>query len=143
MKSGLVQQMGTPTDIYDRPANTFVAGFIGNPAMNLLSGKMSGGVFEGDNVRITGLSVPDGPVTLGFRAEDAALAPEGEITAPAYTTELLGDATMITVRAGGALVAVKAHKDIRAEIGQVVSIRVPREICHFFDTETGNRIGAS
>ena len=45
MKSGLVQQMGTPTDIYDRPANTFVAGFIGNPAMNLLSGRISGGVF--------------------------------------------------------------------------------------------------
>ena len=142
MKSGLVQQMGTPTDIYERPANTFVAGFIGNPAMNLLQGKVTGGVFEGDNVRITGLSAPDGPVTLGFRAEDAALAAEGQITAPAFTTELLGDATMITVRAGGALVAVKAHKDVRAAIGQVVSIRVPREICHLFHADTGNRIGA-
>ena len=142
MKSGLVQQMGTPTDIYDRPANTFVAGFIGNPAMNLLSGRMTGGVFEGDNVRIGGLSAPDGPATLGFRAEDAALAAQGEITAPAYTTELLGDATMITVRAGGALVAVKAHKDIRAEIGKVVSIRVPSEICHLFSADTGARIGA-
>ena len=142
MKSGLVQQMGTPTDIYERPANTFVAGFIGNPAMNLLQGKVTGGVFEGDNVRITGLSAPDGPVTLGFRAEDAALAAEGQITAPAFTTELLGDATMITVRAGRALVAVKAHKDVRAAIGQVVSIRVPREICHLFHADTGNRIGA-
>jgi len=141
MKSGVVQQLGTPTDIYDRPANTFVAGFIGNPAMNLLSGMLSGGVFVGDNVRIAGFAGHDGPVTLGFRAEDAALAAVGEITAPAYTTELLGDATMVTVRAGGALVAVKAHKDMRMQIGQVVSIRVPTAICQLFHPETGIRIG--
>jgi multiple sugar transport system ATP-binding protein len=54
MKNGVVQQMGTPTEIYDRPANTFVASFIGNPAMNLLEGRMQGGVFEGENVRIAG-----------------------------------------------------------------------------------------
>ena len=142
MKSGLVQQMGTPTEIYDRPANTFVAGFIGNPAMNLLSGRLSGGVFEGDHVRIADFSAPDGPVTLGFRAEDASLASERQITAPAYTTELMGDATMITVRAGGALFAVKAHKDIRAAIGKIVSIRVPGAICHLFNADTGDRIGA-
>ena len=142
MKSGVVQQMGTPTEIYNRPTNTFVAGFIGNPAMNLLSGTMTGGVFEGEHVRIAGLSAPDGPVTLGFRAEDASLASEGEITAPAYTTELLGDATTVTVRAGNALVAVKAHKELRAEIGQVVSISVPPSSCHLFDAANGQRIGA-
>ena len=142
MKSGLVQQMGTPTEIYDRPANTFVAGFIGNPAMNLLSGTLASGVFQGEKVRIEGFSAPDGPVTLGFRAEDAALAPTGEITAPAYTTELLGDVTMVTVRAGGALVAVRAPKDVRAEIGQMVSIRVPTAICHLFRDDTGDRIVA-
>ena len=143
MKSGVVQQMGTPTEIYDRPANTFVAGFIGNPAMNLLSGAVAGGVFEGEHVRVAGLRAPDGPATLGFRAEDAALADgAGEIVAPAYTTELLGDATMITVRAGGALVAVKAHKDVRAEIGQTVAIRVPAGACHVFDAATGQRLAA-
>jgi multiple sugar transport system ATP-binding protein len=142
MKGGVVQQMGTPTDIYDRPANTFVAGFIGNPAMNLLDGHLRGGVFEGDHVRIPGLQGRDGPVTLGFRAEDASLAPEGEIVAPAYTTELLGDSTMITVRAGGALAAVKAHKEVRAQIGERVAIRVPAEICHLFDSVTGQRLDA-
>ncbi len=139
MKSGVVQQMGTPTDIYDRPANTFVAGFIGSPAMNLLAGKITDGVFEGDHVRIPGIAAPDGPVTLGFRAEDAALAEAGEITAPVYTTELLGDATMVTVRAGGALVSVKAHKDMRAQIGQLMSIHVPTKICHLFHADTGER----
>ena len=142
MKNGVVQQMGTPTEIYNRPTNTFVAGFIGNPAMNLLSGMMTGGVFEGEHVRIAGFSAAEGPVTLGFRAEDASLAAAGEITAPAYTTELLGDATMVTVRAGGALVAVKAHKEVRAAIGEVVSIRVPLSSCHLFDAATGRRIEA-
>jgi multiple sugar transport system ATP-binding protein len=79
---------------------------------------------------------------LGFRAEDASLDADGEIMAPAYSTELLGDATMITVRAGGALVAVKAHKDMRVEIGENVAIRVPTAICHLFDAATGERLGA-
>ena len=73
-------------------------------------------------------------------AEDASLAPEGEIAAPAYTTELLGDSTMITVRAGGALAAVKAHKEVRAQIGERVAIRVPPAICHLFDARTGQRL---
>jgi multiple sugar transport system ATP-binding protein len=141
MKSGVVQQMGTPTEIYDRPANTFVASFIGNPAMNLLEGQIRGQVFDGENVRIAGFPAPDGPVTLGFRAEDASLGASGEIVAPAYTTELLGDATMITVRAGGALVAVKAHKEVRAQIGEMVSLQVPPTICHLFDAATGQRLG--
>ncbi|WP_299865285.1 ABC transporter ATP-binding protein [uncultured Roseobacter sp.] len=144
MKQGKVQQVGTPTDIYDHPANTFVASFIGSPAMNLMNGEMQGGTFTGDNVSISGLAGPDGAVTLGFRAEDATLAEgtSGEITAPIYTIELLGDATMLTVRAGGQLVSVKAHKEFRAEIGDVVSFAVPVAICHLFDTETGQRIDA-
>jgi len=141
MKSGIVQQVGTPTDIYDYPANTFVAGFIGSPAMNLMEGRIAGGVFESENVRIAGLAGRDGPAILGFRAEDASVAEaDGEITAEVYTMELLGDATMITVRAGGALVAVKAAKDFRVEIGDTVSLSVPAAICHLFDRETEARL---
>jgi multiple sugar transport system ATP-binding protein len=142
MESGVVQQVGTPTDIYDRPANTFVAGFIGNPAMNLLKGQLKGGTFVADRVRIEGFAAPDGPVTLGFRAEDAGLGDAGhhEIEAPIYTLELLGDATMVTVRSGGDLIAVRAPKEYRAEIGDPVSLSVPRGICHLFDGRTGTRI---
>ena len=143
MKQGVVQQVGTPTDIYDNPANTFVAGFIGSPAMNLLKGTMKDGCFSGDNVEISGFSAADGPITLGFRAEDAAVSPSvGSINAAVYTMELLGDATMIAVKAGGALVSVKANKDYRTEIGDQVSISVPQEICHLFDPSTGARIRA-
>ena len=118
MNKGEVQQVGTPIDIYDKPANTFVAGFIGSPAMNLMEGTMKGGVFEGKNVRIPGFDgVRDGAVTVGFRAEDATLAAIGEIAAPVYSMELLGDSSMATVQAGATLVAVKAAKDFSAEIG--------------------------
>ena len=176
MNKGIIQQVGTPKEIYDRPGNTFVAGFIGSPAMNLVGGRLSKGVLTGPNLRIEGLSGPDGPVILGFRAEDAmpdggpggpgggpigtssggpggtpAGGPIGEptvgsnegpgrITAPVYTVELLGDATMITIRIGDALVSVKAHKDHRVEIGQAVSVVVPATVCHLFDPETGARI---
>ena len=143
MERGIVQQVGTPTDIYDNPANTFVASFIGSPAMNLMEGTLAGGTFTGDNVSIGGLSGSDGPVTLGFRAEDAGpanTAAEAQINAPIYTLELLGDATMIAVQAGGSLVSVKAPKEFRAEIGDPVSISIPAEICHLFEAETGKRI---
>ena len=141
MSKGIVQQVGTPVEIYDNPANTFVAGFIGSPAMNLMMGTIAGGVFEGQNVRIPGLRAPDGPATVGFRAEDASIAPEGgEITAKVYTMELLGDATMIAVKAGGELVSVKAPKEYRAQIGQPVALNVPAAICHVFDGASGERV---
>ena len=143
MDRGVVQQVGTPTEIYDKPANVFVAGFIGNPAMNLIEGHLTGGSLTAENVRIDGFEAPNGPVTLGFRAEDASVAKSGNkgISAPVYALELLGDATMVTVRIGGELVAVRAPKDYRAKIGDPVTLSVPLEICHLFDAGTGARIG--
>lgn len=142
MKKGIVQQVGSPTDIYDRPSNAFVASFIGNPAMNLMEGAISGGTFRAQNVEIAGLSTTYGEVTLGFRAEDAEVVESGgQINSPIYTMELLGDATMVSVRIGGALVSVKADKNYRAEIGDMVSIKILQEHCHLFDSATGTRIG--
>jgi multiple sugar transport system ATP-binding protein len=144
MNQGRLQQVGTPTEIYDRPANTFVAGFIGSPAMNLVEGELAGGVFEARNIRIEGLDGRhQGPVTLGFRAEDASVRDAGAneaISAPIYSVELLGDATMITVRVGGALAAVKAGKEFRRDIGEPISIAVPPGLCHLFDRTTGKRL---
>ena len=142
MNKGLIQQIGTPTEIYDRPANLFVAGFIGNPAMNLIQGHVKAGCFVADNISVKGLRLKDGPITLGFRAEDATLtnkSAKGQIKAPTYAMELLGDATMVTVKAGNTLVAVKARKEFRTEIGREVSISVPVASCHLFDSQTGER----
>jgi multiple sugar transport system ATP-binding protein len=142
MDRGVIQQLGTPTEIYDRPANTFVAGFIGSPAMNLIPGEVQDGTFRAEGIAVGGLSVPQGRVTLGFRAEDArVVASGGQIAAPAYTIELLGDATMIAFRLGEALVSVKAAKEFRAEIGQVVHAEISPAVCHLFDAKTGARIG--
>lgn len=144
MSAGIVQQVGTPVDIYDRPANTFVAAFIGSPAMNLLEGEISGGTFSADNVKITGLpKTHSGKMTLGFRAEDASIAKsKGQINAPVYSMELLGEATMVTMKAGGGLVSVKADKEYRAAIGDSVSFSVPASICNLFNGKTGERLSA-
>ncbi|MBM3511331.1 MAG: sn-glycerol-3-phosphate ABC transporter ATP-binding protein UgpC [Alphaproteobacteria bacterium] len=141
MSKGEVQQLGTPLEIYDRPANTFVASFIGNPAMNLLAGEIQDGVFVAPGVRVPGFGVADGKVTLGFRAEDASLGAGGEMTAPVYSMELLGDASMATLQiAPGVHVAVKAAKSFSAKIGNVLSVKLPPAICHLFNRETGKRI---
>ena len=142
MNRGVVQQVGTPMEIYDRPANTFVAGFIGSPAMNLVPGRITDGVFVGENIRVGGLATAaQGEVTLGFRAEDVTLASaEGQIEAPIYTVELLGEATMISIRVGGDLVSIKTSKDYRAEIGDVVRVSIPSAACHLFDKASGARI---
>ena len=143
MNAGLIQLVGTPTDIYDMPANTFVASFIGSPAMNLVDGTLTDGVFEARGIRIEGLPEQhSGPVTLGFRAEDAEIVPaDGQLSAPVYSIELLGEASMISYRIGDALVSVKTAKDYRAEIDQIVQTRIPAGICHLFDAATGRRIG--
>jgi multiple sugar transport system ATP-binding protein len=143
MSKGVVQQVGSPKEIYDRPANTFVAGFIGSPAMNLVRGHLQDGVFSGEHIRVAGVQGKEGPVTLGFRAEDAAVVnQEGQINAPLYSLELLGEASMVSMRVGGELVSVKTGKDYSAEIGQPISVTVPANACHLFDQSTGARIAA-
>ena len=142
MNKGIVQQVGKPKEIYNRPNNTFVASFMGTPAMNLIEGTLKGGVFESRNTRIEGLTTKQsGNVTLGFRAEDAELttADKGGINAPIYSFELLGEASMITMRAGSSFVAVKTDKDYEANIGETVSVNVPAANCHLFDTASGER----
>ena len=140
MEKGIIQQVGTPTEIYDKPRNTFVASFIGNPAMNLIEGKVIDGVFTTEHVAIKKLKIKDGKIILGFRAEDAFVtSSKGNISAPIYSVELLGDATMITICIAGVLISVKAGKNYNASIGDPIEIEVPAENCHLFDPKTKNR----
>lgn len=143
MNRGVIQQVGTPTEIYDRPANTFVASFIGSPAMNLVQGNIVKGDFIAEKTHIKGVGEADLDVTVGFRAEDVKVVESGgQINAPIYSLELLGDAVMVTFRIGSALIAVRADKTYRAEIGDPVSIHVPTDCLHLFDTNTGARLSA-
>ena len=139
MNHGLVQQLGTPTEIYDRPANTFVASFIGSPAMNLIAGDIQDGTFRAEGIAIP--AAGQGPVTLGFRAEDVRVSAEpAQLTAPVYSMELLGDATLVSVRIGPALVSVRAPKDFRIDIGAPLHVAIPSDKTHLFDAQTGTRL---
>ena len=141
MNKGVIQQVGTPTEIYDRPNNVFVAGFIGSPAMNLIEGHISNGNFAAENVKVSGFDKKlSGKITLGFRAEDAEMTNKGNANAPLYSIELLGDATISTMRLGGAICSVKGPKDYRAEIGHPVSASIPQKACHLFNPENGERL---
>ena len=142
MNAGVVQQVGTPQEIYNKPVNSFVASFIGSPAMNLLTGVISNGVFTGDNVKIDGLSKKySGDITLGFRAEDASIVKtKGSIIATAFSMELLGDMTMVSVKAGGALVSFKSDKNYFTEIGSEVRASIPSNLCLLFDSKTGEML---
>lgn len=142
MNKGMVQQVGTPTEIYDMPANTFVAGFIGSPAMNLIDGDLQDGTFTADMISISGLRTDvSGSVTLGFRAEDAQVSDgNAQANSAVYSLELLGEATMVTMRAGGTILSVKSGKDYRIKIGEAVSATISADICHLFDRTSGERM---
>ncbi len=147
LNKGVVQQIGTPSQIYDTPQNLFVAGFIGNPAMNLISGRIINNQFNAENISMSGFKINDGAITLGFRAEDATIQTKetqsetnNQISAPIYTLELLGDSTMVSFQLADSLISVKAPKDYSAKIGDLVNIQIPIRACHLFNTENGKRI---
>ena len=82
---------------------------------------------------------------LEFAPPDQDLAVVGvdaQSNAPLYSLELLGEASMVSMRVGGELVSVKTGKDYSAEIGQPISVTVPANACHLFDQATGARIAA-
>ena len=142
MNAGIVQQVGTPQEIYNKPANSFVASFIGSPAMNLLKGSIKDGVFTCEGVKIDGLSKKHkGNVTLGFRAEDAVIVKsKGAISAPAFSMELLGDMTMVSIKSGGELISIKSDKNYHVDIGSKVMANIYANLCLLFDSETGQML---
>ena len=141
MRSGRIQQIGTPDQIYSDPANTFVAGFIGSPPMNLIEGRASAGRFEAPGVEIGGIEAPDGPVTLGVRPEDCAVAGAGgDLTGEVYGLEPTGDVTYLTLKAGEKLIEVKADRAYRAPLGASESVRFDPSRVYLFDSETGERL---
>ena len=142
MKAGVIQQVGTPQEIYNKPTNSFVASFIGSPAMNLLKGSISDGVFTCDGVKIKGLSKKhQGNITLGFRAEDAVIVKsKSDISAPAFSMELLGDMTMVSMKVGSDLISIKSDKSYHTEIGSVVSANISANLCLLFDSKSGQML---
>ncbi|GHS99580.1 sugar ABC transporter ATP-binding protein [Synergistales bacterium] len=154
MKDGNLQQMGEPIEVYDNPANEFVAGFIGEPPMNLLSSVISRAdgaflfTFPESELRV---EVPkryydalsDGQrVTLGVRPVDVVVAktPTKGSSVPIAIYENLGDERRVSVRVGDSLLNMTTSEDVWYERGEMVQLEFKAEKTHLFDPETGNRI---
>jgi multiple sugar transport system ATP-binding protein len=146
MSRARIQQIGSPQDIYERPANLFVAGFIGSPPMNLVPGRLAGGVFTAPGVQIEGFAIPDvDAVVLGVRPEDLSVLPAGDtaraaVAAEVFAFELTGDATLVTIKLGELMVTAKAGKDYRSAMGARVGFAVDAARCHLFDARTQLRV---
>ncbi len=153
MKDGHIMQQGTPNDLYDHPANEFVAGFLGTPQINMFpctvkqeNGKM---VLDASSFQ---LEVPEKEkealkgyvgkkVDLGIRPSDFELAKEGKNSIPAHvdSIEPLGDAYLIYVRIGDKVVVYK-NTDEKAPTEKELLLTPNMEKLHFFDPETEARI---
>jgi multiple sugar transport system ATP-binding protein len=138
MDKGVIQQIGTPKQIYEKPINTFVASFIGNPPMNLIKGKIENGSFLSKNIQIKNFKHINNQYILGFRAEDATISDDniGNISGPIFSIELLGDSVMVTVKIENCFISVKMSNTYVASIGDKVSISVLSTKCQIFDYET-------
>jgi multiple sugar transport system ATP-binding protein len=146
LQDGRVEQIGAPLELFDRPANVFVAGFIGSPAMNLLNGAVAGG--DGAGVEVNGArlavagrhQVATGqPVLFGIRPEHLELAPEG-FAARVSVVEPTGSETMVFLRFGDSdLVALfRERHDFKP--GDTIHLRPRADQVHLFHAESGQRI---
>ena len=155
MRGGRLQQFDTPMNIYNRPANRFVAEFVGSPSMNFIEGRVRPGerVFEGESLA---LALPDARleqlgtrerVTLGVRPEHVHVstsAGEGLIPATVYVTEMMGNETFVFLRlAGGGKIIARAAADFRAEQEAPAWVRFELGGAAFFDADSGEALGRS
>ena len=143
MDEGVLQQVAPPKEIYDDPANLFVARFIGAPAMNIIEGTVEDGMFtvQDGAVPLSG-AAPSGSLYLGFRPEDAALAPveDAMLRARIYSTEMTGNETIVTCLLNEEQVVVRADKDFEATMDAAVGINLDPAKARLFDSGSGTRI---
>lgn len=154
MYGGLLQQVGTPTEVYDYPRNLFVAGFIGSPAMNLLPCRREGNVLivsgmEGaENVRLPiaddarpgFASAPQNTDLLfGARPEEVTLVERnttGTLPGEVIVVEPLGPEKIVNVRVAGHVVKARTAPTFPARVGDWCGVRFDQSRCHLFDAQT-------
>ncbi|MET0605914.1 MAG: sn-glycerol-3-phosphate ABC transporter ATP-binding protein UgpC [Beijerinckiaceae bacterium] len=143
MHDGIVEQMGAPLELYDRPSNLFVAGFIGSPAMNFVKGRAQGGKFVADSgvtLPLNGHAVTDGKaITYGMRPEHLRIAPGGA-PAEVVVIEPMGSETQVVATMGGQEIVCVLRERIDLKPGQKINIEPDARQAHIFETETGKRI---
>ena len=144
MRDGVIQQLGTPDEIYNDPANMFVAGFIGSPAMNLIGGSIRNGMFlTSDGTPLVAVdSVDRDTIVLGARADDIDIAEPGgaDLDVTIYSFENTGENTLLTVQLGQQRVIARGERHLRKEQGDVIGIRLDPAHIYLFDSDTGVRL---
>ncbi len=148
MRAGQLEQVGTPHDIYERPATAFVASFFGTPAMNLLLAERSGSVVSAGQLHLPAPDFATGDrVTVGFRPEAVELlagAPSAELPGAELSVtaiEPLGAETHVELALGTSTLRARAPGFARLAPGDSVRVRVPSDALHFFDAESGRALG--
>ncbi len=144
LRQGVLVQVGTPREIYDFPATTFVAKLVGVPRINLYDATCADGVIRVPDSTIQ-LAAPahsrlPETFTLGFRPEDVQIAPDGELSGQITLLEPLGVETIVHIRSGrqSMLSTVSGIADLT--IGSEVRYHIVHERLHFFDRKTGHRL---
>ncbi|MGL6019302.1 MAG: TOBE domain-containing protein, partial [Gibbsiella quercinecans] len=149
MNKGVAEQIGTPSEVYQRPASLFVASFIGSPAMNLLPGTVS---INGQQVQLadgTLLPLPQArpewsgrQLTLGIRPEHIQLTTheQGGLPLVMQTLELLGADNLAHGQWGGNGVIARLSHETMPSVGSTLYVQLPAQALHFFDTHSGLRI---
>ncbi|MDE2515271.1 MAG: sn-glycerol-3-phosphate ABC transporter ATP-binding protein UgpC [Rhodospirillales bacterium] len=139
LQRGVIQQVGTPEEVYEQPANRFVAGFIGAPAMNFLPVTQEhGAVRLGNGTALRVDHTRSGPAILGVRPEHFVAAPPGQgLAAELLLVEPLGSDTLVHFMAGEVRCIARVRPETRPQPGQVLHFTVQPDRAHLFDTESG------
>ncbi|MCD6672323.1 MAG: sn-glycerol-3-phosphate ABC transporter ATP-binding protein UgpC [Burkholderiaceae bacterium] len=144
LNGGLVEQVGAPLELYDRPVNRFVAGFIGSPAMNFIEGVLGPRGFETRSGLV--LPAPAGSermpgrsVAYGIRPEDLRLDDSG-VPAEIVVVEPTGSETQVIARIGGEPITGVFRERLRLGMGEIVRVLPDARRVHLFDAESGERI---
>ncbi len=151
MRDGIVEQIGTPLELYDRPDNLFTAGFIGSPAMNFLPGVLRR---EGNNIHVrmqSGVELPLPPdasgndgrkVVYGVRPEHLALGDGGGVPATVNVVEPTGADTFVFSEIGGVPVCATFSERHAFKPGEVIALQPQLDVVHLFDSDSGKVIRA-
>jgi multiple sugar transport system ATP-binding protein len=144
MNNGNIEQAGRPLDLYDRPANLFVAGFIGSPAMNMMKGTIAGDSLRLDDGTLlplpaNGTARREGPAVYGVRPEHLQLD-SGGIPATVQIVEPTGSETQVLMRIGGQPVVGAFRERVLARPGDILPVRPDTALVHLFDQQSGARL---
>lgn len=138
LNGGRVEQVGAPLELYDRPGNAFVAGFMGSPAMNLLPAQVQAGRLAVAGQVLDAAGLPDGPVTFGLRPDDVRLG-QGD-DGLVQLVEPTGSETHVRVTVAGVDVTVVTKDRAPLQPGDRVALDLGHPNRHLFDPGTGLRL---